>query len=320
MPRELCNAVVVITGASSGIGLCAAHRFAEHGCRLILAARGTAELEQAVAECRVRGAEAYGITTDVRVETEVHDLATAAVDHFGRIDVWINNAGVIAYGRFEDVPSDVFRGVIETNLMGQVHGARAVLPHFRSRGDGVLINLASVWARVSTPDVSAYVTSKFAVRAFSECLREELADTPGIEVSTILPEAVDTPIFDNAANYGGRRPRPIPPLVPPDQVAQGIVRCAQNPKHEVTYGSLGRGAELLHSTLPWLYQRTVPGAFAAGNYSSEPADSDPGNVLEPRGTHAVDGHWRHERRLELVRALLSAAVGALRGLVLGPGR
>ena len=144
------------------------------------------------------GAAAIALPTDVRDEAAVQALARASVERFGALDVWVNCAGVIAYGRFEEVPAEIFRAVIETNLFGQVHGARAALEHFRAQGSGVLVNLASVWGRVTTPDVSAYATSKFAVRAFSECLRHELRDVPGIDVATILPQAVDTPIFAHA--------------------------------------------------------------------------------------------------------------------------
>jgi len=202
----------VITGASSGIGRAAARLFAGEGARLVLAARAEGPLNDVVAECERRGARAFALSTDVRDEDAVERLAQAAVDEFGRLDVWVNGAGVIAYGRFEEVPTDVFRAVIETNLFGQVHGARAALRHFREQRTGVLINMSSIWGRVSAPHVSAYVTSKFAVRAFGECLRQELRDEPNIDVATMLPQAVDTPIFDRAANYAGRATRPIPPI------------------------------------------------------------------------------------------------------------
>jgi hypothetical protein len=171
-----------------------------------------------------------------------------------------------------------------------------------------------VWSRVTTPDVSAYVTSKFAIRAFSECLRQELADTPGISVATMLPEAVDTPIFANAANYAGRRPRPIPPLLDPCEVAHGIVRCVEMPGREVTYGHLGRVVELLHSLLPRLYERTVPAAFAAGNYSCDTAPDGPGNLRASTGSHEIDGGWREHERGELIKAFLASARGGARGL------
>ena len=122
----------------------------------------------------------------------------------------------------------------------------------------MLVNLASVWGRLTTPDVSAYVTSKFAVRAFTECLRQELRGERDIEIATILPTAVDTPIFAQAANFSGRRVRPVPPVVDPWTVADGIVRCAADPKREVTYGRVARLLELVYAFAPALYQRFAP--------------------------------------------------------------
>ncbi len=190
MPRPLEEAVVVVTGASSGIGREVALRLARRGSSLALCARGQGPLAAVAAECEAAGAEVLQRTTDVGDEAAVERLAAATEERFGRIDVWVNNAGVIAYGRFEEIPSEVFRRVIETDLMGQVHGARAALRRFRAQGSGVLINMSSVWGRVSSPQVAPYVVSKNAVRALSECLHSELADEPDINVATIVPQAV----------------------------------------------------------------------------------------------------------------------------------
>jgi NAD(P)-dependent dehydrogenase (short-subunit alcohol dehydrogenase family) len=313
--RDLSDSVVVITGASSGIGRAAAYAFAREGSRLVLAARTPAALRTVAEEVERMGAAAIAIPTDVRDEAAVRALAHGAVERFGSLDVWVNCAGVIAYGRFEEVPSEVFRAVIETNLFGQVHGARAALERFQAQHSGVLINLASVWGRVTTPDVSAYVTSKFAVRAFSECLRHELRDIPDIDVATILPQAVDTPIFAHAANYAGRAVRPVPPMVDPHEVARGIVRCARTPTREVTYKRAGRALELLHSFAPGLYGRILPAAFEAGNYGGRPMAPTAGQVLvaEP-GDRRVDGAWRRRGRRELARALVATLKGAARGI------
>jgi NAD(P)-dependent dehydrogenase (short-subunit alcohol dehydrogenase family) len=313
--RDLSDSVVVITGASSGIGRAAAYGFAREGSRLVLAARAPGPLRTLAEEVERMGAAAVAIPTDVRDEAAVQALARGAVERFGALDVWVNCAGVIAYGRFEEVPSQVFRAVIETNLFGQVHGARAALERFRAQRSGVLINVASVWGRVTTPDVSAYVTSKFAVRAFSECLRHELRDIPDIDVATILPQAVDTPIFAHAANYSGRMVRPVPPTVDPDEVAGGIVRCARSPTREVTYKRAGRALELLHSFAPDLYGRILPAAFEAGNYGQRPMEPTAGEVLAPgKAERRVDGGWRRHGRRDLVRALADALKGAARGL------
>jgi NAD(P)-dependent dehydrogenase (short-subunit alcohol dehydrogenase family) len=313
--RDLSNCVVVVTGASSGIGRAAVQAFAREGSRLVLAARAEGPLQELARECERAGASALAVATDVRDPDAVTALAARAVERFGRLDVWVNCAGVIAYGRFEQVPPDVFRAVIETNFFGQVHGARACLPRFREQGSGVLINMASVWGRVTAPDVSPYVASKFAVRAFSECLRQELRDVPDVDVATMLPQAVDTPIFAAAANFAGRAVRPIPPLVDPVDVAAGIVACARSPKREVTYRRSGRALELLHSLMPSLYSLLLPPAFEAGNYGSARTDPGPGNVLAP-GSRArtVHGGWKQRRR-ELAGALLDAAAATARTLL-----
>jgi NAD(P)-dependent dehydrogenase (short-subunit alcohol dehydrogenase family) len=249
-------------------------------------------------------------TLDVADEPAVEALAAAVEQRFGRIDVWVNNAGVIAYGPFEEIPSEVFRGVIETNLMGQVHGARAALPRFRRQGSGVLINMSSV----STPQVTPYIVSKNAVRAFSECLAGELVDAEGIDVATIVPQAIDTPIFEHGGNYTGRQVRPIPPVLDVEEVARGIELCAENPKREVNYGQSGRALEILHAAAPPLYRRLAHLAFLRGTLGDIAAAPAPGNVLESRGPHVIEGGWRNRRRGTLRRAFLAAAGGSLRGL------
>ncbi|HKF83887.1 MAG TPA: SDR family NAD(P)-dependent oxidoreductase [Solirubrobacterales bacterium] len=315
MPRALEEAVVVITGASSGIGRAAALRLARRSPSLALCARSEEPLAEVAAACESAGARTLHRSLDVADEEAVEALAAATVERFGRIDVWVNNAGVIAYGPFEEIPSEVFRRVIETNLMGQVHGARAALRRFRAQGSGVLINMSSVWGRVSTPEVTPYIVSKNGVRAFSECLSGELVDEEEIHVATLVPQAIDTPIFEHGANYTGHQVRPIPPVLDPDQVAEGIELCAENPKREVNYGQAGRALEILQATAPPLYRRLAHLAFLRGTYGSVPAAPASGNVLGSRGPHAVGGGWRERRTPALRRAFLAAAAGSVRGLL-----
>ena len=204
MGKKLDGAVVVVTGASSGIGRATGLAFAEGGARVVVAARRVDALEELARECQAAGGQPWPSPPTPTDEAAVAELARRAVERFGRIDVWVNNAGVYLLGLLEATPPEAFRRVLETNFFGYVNGARAVLPHFRNQGHGVLINNASVYSHVGAPWLTAYVSSKFAVRGFSEALRQELADLPDVHVCTVSPSPIDTPIFASAANYSGR--------------------------------------------------------------------------------------------------------------------
>lgn len=314
MPRALEDAVVVITGASSGIGRAAALRLSRRVKALAICARSEEALTTVASECEDRGTPTLHRALDVSDEEAVEAFAAATEKRFGRLDVWVNNAGTIAYGPFEEIPSEVFRQIIETNLMGQVHGARAALRRFRRQDSGVLINMSSVWGRVSSPQVAPYIVSKNAVRAFSECLAGELVDAEDIHVATMVPQAVDTPIFEHAGNYTGRQVRPIPPVLDVAKVAEGIELCAENPKREVNYGQSGRVLEILYAVAPPLYRRLAHPAFVRGTWGGIRAERSPGNVRHSRGPHLAEGGWHARRRPALRRALLAAATGAASGL------
>jgi NAD(P)-dependent dehydrogenase (short-subunit alcohol dehydrogenase family) len=314
MPRPLEEATVVITGASSGIGRAAALRFARRGSSLAICARWLPALKEAERECEAAGATVLARSVDVGDEIAVETFAAEAERRFGRIDVWVNNAGVIAYGEFLEIPPEVFSKVLETNLIGQVNGARSAMRRFRKQRAGVLINMSSVWGRVSTPQVSPYIVSKNAVRAFSECLRGEIPAGTDIHVTTLAPQAVDTPIFDHGANYTGRRIRPIPPVLSPDEVAAGIEACAEQPKGEVNYGRSGRLLEALNAIAPALYRRLAHPAFGRGSLGMARVESSSGNVLTPAEPHTIGGFWRSRRRGSLRRAFLAAAAGGIAGL------
>jgi short-subunit dehydrogenase len=180
----------------------------------VLAARREQILNEVAAECEQLGTRALVVPTDVVDEGAVGALADRAVGTFGRIDVWVNNAGVGSFGRFDETPAGIFRDVIETDLFGVVHGARAVLPIFRRQGSGVLINSGSLVSKIPAAYASAYVVAKQGVRALGASLREELAleGARDIHVCTLMPASIDTPFFQHAADYTGRRVKPMPPV------------------------------------------------------------------------------------------------------------
>jgi NAD(P)-dependent dehydrogenase (short-subunit alcohol dehydrogenase family) len=229
---RLHGKVVVITGASSGIGRAAALEFAAAGCRLVLAARRVPALEETAALCCARGGVAHVVATDVTVESDLQRLRDAALDRWGRIDVWVNNAGTTYFSRLDEGDLTAHRRVIETNLMAPLIAARLVLPVFRRQRAGTLINMGSVLSQVGQTFVPAYVVSKFGLRGLSDAVRADVADIPGIQVATVLPYAVDTPHFQEAANATGRRAHAMPFVQEPERVARAIVDVAARPRRQ----------------------------------------------------------------------------------------
>ncbi len=251
---------------------------------------------------------------DVADPTAAERLAERAVAAFGRLDVWVNNAGVVTFGRFDEIPPEAFRRVIEINLLGYVHGARAALRRFREQGgSGVLINNASLLGISGMPYASAYVASKFAIRSLSACLRRELRpDSPGVHVCTVLPATMDTPIFRRGANYSPWRPRAVPPVYDPTVAAKAIVGLALRPEPERIAGGFGRLVALGAALSPGLVERAVGrlGIWLQFRRGTGNPDRSAGNLFRPAGDGwAIDGGWRRRGANGLL--WLPAAAGVL---------
>jgi len=296
MRLNISDSVIVITGASSGIGRATAMKAAEQRGTVVLAARQADVLHEVARECEQAGGRALAVKTDVTDEEQVRQLARRAVESYGRIDAWVNDAAVTMLSRFEDAPADAFRRVMETNFFGYVYGARAVLPYFHRQGYGVLVNVASVEGKVAAPYASAYVASKFAVTGFSESLRMELRDTPDIHVSTILPATIDTPLFQHAANYSGKAVQAMPPVYAPEDVAEAILHTIRHPKREVTVGNAGRMIAM-RNLVPPLAERVVAKKVEKRHFQDRPGPNSPGNLFEPIPEFdAVHGGWLDPRQ------------------------
>jgi short-subunit dehydrogenase len=244
------GAVVVLTGASSGVGRAAALAFARAGSRLVLAARGVEALEAVAGACRELGAEVLVQPTDVSDPDAVEALAEAAEARFGRVDVWGNIAGVGAVGAFDETPLAQHDQTIRTNLLGYLYGAHAAVKRFKRQGHGLLISMNSVGAFAAAPYTPAYSASKFGARALCLALRGELANYPDIHVSEIYGSFLDTPGVEHAANFTGAKLRPAPPVNDPDRVAEIMVGLLARPRAEVTLDTPARAIRLGASALP----------------------------------------------------------------------
>jgi short-subunit dehydrogenase len=259
---------------------------------VVLAARREQALREVAAECQAQGGRAVAVPTDVRDEEAMRRLAAVAAERFGRVDVWVNNAAVSLFGRFDQAPPDLWREVIEVDFFGYVNGVRAVLPYFKSQGGGTLINVASVNSHVPFPYLSSYVAAKFAVRGFAESLRQELRGE-SIDVCTIKPAAIDTPLFQHAANYTGKAVKPLRPFMRPERVAAAIVRCAKRPRREMFVGFSGLQMALLRALAPPLAERVLPKLVEREHFLDEHAPPTPGNLRQPDARWTgVTGGWK----------------------------
>lgn len=256
MNHPLNEQVVVITGASSGIGRATALAFGEAGAQVVLAARNEQALLDTAIEIQQAGGTAMAVPTDVSDAEQVQALANAAVEAFGRIDTWVNNAGVSIYATTEDTTEDEAQRIMQVNFFGMVHGVNAVLPIMKAQGGGTIINVGSIESQRALPLQSVYAASKHAVRGYTEALRmEQMHAKTGVNVTLIMPSGINTPLFEHARSKTGYQARPMPPAYQPELAAAAIVNAAAMPQRDIIIGGTGAFFSLVQKLTPGLFDR-----------------------------------------------------------------
>ena len=299
--QRIAGRTFVVTGASSGLGRGAALKLASYGANVVLAARRTEVLGEVADEARAAGGQPLVVTTDVSRPEEVERLAGAAVERFGSIDVWINNAAVAAIGRFEDIPVEDHARIVDVNLKGVLYGSHAALRQFRAQGGGTLVNIASVEGKVPLAYHASYAATKHAVVGLGAALNQELrlGGVDAIRVATVLPWAVDTPFWDNTANYSGGTPR-MYLMDGAQEVVDAIVRTSIHPSREVAVGWKAQGTVIGDQIWPGLAERLAGDVVHRAQIeTAPPAPPTAGSVHAPtRVGTAVEGGARARMQRE----------------------
>lgn len=289
--KPIREQVIVITGASSGIGLATARAAAKQGARLVLAARNDAALAEVVREINTTAGReaAVHVPVDVGRKEDVERIASTAIERFGGFDTWVNNAGVSIYGRLEEVADEDFQRVFQTNFWGVVFGSLIAVRHLKQRG-GALVNLGSVASDTPIPLQGMYSASKHAVKGFTDALRMELqVESAPVSVTLIKPGAINTPYLEHAKNYMEHQPKHAPPVYPASEVAQAILYAAAHPKRDIYVGSSARVMSALSSVAPQAADRVMGGIMPGQQQRAEPARDREGNLHQPGRGGEEDG-------------------------------
>jgi len=288
--------IVAITGAGSGIGKATALAFGRRGDSVVLAGRSRESIEAAANEVEIAGGRALAVVADVSRYEDVTRIIDAATEKFGGIDVWINNASVAEWSFIEAMEPDEMRRVVEVDLLGVMHGCRAVVPHLRARGGGTIINVASALADRAVPLLSTYCAAKAGVKSFSDALRMELrATNANIDVVVILPSSINSPFYSWGRSRLGVRPHPISRIYAPENVADAIVGAADHPRREIYVGAVGKLLSLAQRLSPQLLDVYIlqRDEMFRSQYSARP-DRGESNLFASPGETRVRGDFTEE--------------------------
>ena len=279
--KALSEQVIVITGASSGIGLATAETAAKAGAKVVLAARSEDALDEVVARITSAGGEATYVACDVSVRTDVDHLAQATLARFGRFDTWVNNAATSIYGRLEEISEADGKRLFDINFWGLVNGCLAALPHLRQNG-GALINVGSEVSDAYVPWQGMYVATKHAVKGYNDALRVEVEeiDKAPVSITLIQPTAVDTPFPQHARNYRDVEPKLPTPMIEPQQVADAILEAAIKPTRAVRVGAQSKLNTLMAKVAPGLADKVSAKQVDRQHYDERPRNPE-GTLNQP---------------------------------------
>ena len=301
----MAKRVVVVTGATSGVGRAAALVFGERGDAVALLARGTDGLDATEKEIEASGGRALAVPTDVSDHEQVRAAAGRVESELGPIDVWVNNAMTTVFGQLKDIAPEEFRRVTEVDYLGFVFGTMAALERMRPRDRGVIIQVGSALAYRSIPLQSAYCGAKHAIRGFTQALRCELLhDGSDVRVTNVHLPGLNTPQFDHCVARMPNHPRPVPPIYQPEVAARAIVWAADHARREVWVGGTTVATILANRVAPGLLDRYLARTNFDAQQTHEPVDAGrPANLWSPvpgdAGAHGRFGRTAHPRSLQL---------------------